>query len=145
MTDLLANQEIDFNMEYDSSRASTYIREGIYPDTIRTTVLETGTLANVSYVAIPYNASNPAAAMVLANFLLSPDYQTSITDPDVLGWKMAIEPTRLDEEQQAALAATPQGAATLAADVLSAAALPEMSADWVQAIETGWEENVLQR
>jgi putative spermidine/putrescine transport system substrate-binding protein len=145
MTDLLANQEIDFNMEYDSSRASTYIREGIYPDTIRTTVLDGGTLANVSYVAIPYNANNPAGALVLANFLLSPGYQMAITDPDVLGWKMAIDPTRLSEEDRTALAAMPRGSATLAADVLSGAALPEMSVDWVAAIEQGWEENVLQR
>ena len=145
MTDLLANQEIDFNMEYDSSRASTYIREGIYPDTIRTTVFDSGTLANVSYVAIPYNASNPAGAMVVANYLLSPLYQTTMTQPDVLGWRMAIEPDRLSEAEQAQLMQETQSEATLPAEVLSAAALPEMSADWVAAIEQGWEENVLQR
>lgn len=145
MTELLANQAIDFNMEYDSSRASTYIREGLYPDAIRTTVLESGTLANVSYIAIPYNASNPAGALVLANYLLSPEYQTAITDPEILGWKMVIDPTRLSEAEQAALAETTRGVATLSADALSSAALPEMNADWLPAIERGWEENVLQR
>ncbi len=145
MTDLLANQEIDFNMEYDSSRASTYIREGIYPDTIRTTVFDSGTLANVSYVAIPYNASNPAGAMVVANYLLSPLYQTTMTRPDVLGWRMAIEPDQLSEAEQAQLMQETQSEATLPPKLLSAAALPEMSADWVAAIEQGWEENVLQR
>lgn len=145
MANLLANQEIDFAMEYDSSRASTYIRQGIYPDTIRTLVFDTGTIANVSYVAIPYNAANPAGALVLANFLLSPEYQISITDPEVLGWKMAIDPTRLTAEEQAQLAAIEQGVATLPADVLSAAALPESSVAWVEAMETGWEENVLKQ
>ena len=143
MANLLANQEIDFAMEYDSSRASTYIRQGIYPDTIRTLVFDTGTIANVSYVAIPYNAENVAGALVLANFLLSPEYQISITDPEVLGWKMAIDPTRLTAEEQAQLAAIEQGVATLPADVLSAAALPESSVGWVDAMEAGWEENVL--
>lgn len=143
MANLLANQEIDFAMEYDSSRASTYIRQGIYPDTIRTLVFDTGTIANVSYVAIPYNAENVAGALVLANFLLSPEYQISITDPEVLGWKMAIDPSRLTAEEQAQLAAIEQGAATLPADVLSAAALPESSVEWVEAMQTGWEENVL--
>jgi putative spermidine/putrescine transport system substrate-binding protein len=145
MTDLLANQEIDFNMEYDSSRAATYIREGLYPDTIRTTVFDTGTLANVSYVAIPYNAANPAGALVLANHLLSPAYQTNMTQPDVLGWRMAIEPDRIGEAEQAALTRAEQGAATLPPEILSRAALPEMSADWVDAIEQGWEENVLRQ
>ena len=143
MANLLANQEIDFAMEYDSSRASTYIRQGIYPDTIRTLVFDTGTIANVSYVAIPYNAENVAGALVLANFLLSPEYQISITDPEVLGWKMAIDPTRLTAEEQTQLAAIEQGVATLPADVLSAAALPESSVAWVEAMQTGWEENVL--
>ncbi|MEZ4636649.1 MAG: ABC transporter substrate-binding protein [Caldilineaceae bacterium] len=143
MANLLANQEIDFAMEYDSSRASTYIRQGIYPDTIRTLVFDTGTIANVSYVAIPYNAANPAGALVLANFLLSPEYQIAITDPEVLGWKMAIDPTRLTADEQTQLAAIEQGIATLPADVLSAAALPESSVGWVDAMETGWEENVL--
>jgi len=145
MPDLLRNGEIDFAMEYDASRASNYIAQGRYPDTIRTYVLESGTLANVSYVAIPFNASNPAGAMALANFLLSPDYQIGMTDPDALGWMMAIDPTRLTDEQRAQLADTPRGVATLPAEELSSHALPEARASWVAPMEQGWEENVLQR
>ena len=146
MTDLLANGEIDFSMEYDANRASTYIKQGLYPATIRTYILETGTLANVSYVAIPYNATNPAAAMVLANFLLSPEYQIALTDPVAsLGWMMAIDPTRLSAEQQAQLAATPRGPATLPSATLSAGAAPEARASWVAPIEAGWTENVLEQ
>lgn len=145
MPDLLANQEIDFAMEYNSSRASNYIEEGLYPDTIRTYIFETGSLANVSYVAIPYNASNPAAAMVLTNYLVSPEYQIIMTNPAELGWKVAIDPTRLSDEEKAALDAVPNGVATLPADVLSAGALPEASASWVSVIEEGWIENVLQK
>lgn len=145
LPDLLRNSEVDFAMEYDASRASNYIAQGQYPDTIRTYIFDTGTLANVSYVAIPYNASNPAGAMVLANFLLSPSYQVSITDPAALGWMMAIDPARLSGEQQAQLAETPRGIATLPAAELSSQALPEARASWVAPIEAGWEENVLKR
>ena len=145
MADLLANQEIDFAMEYNSSRASNYIDEGLYPDTIRTYIFETGSLANVSYVAIPYNANNAAGAMVLANYLVSGDYQLELTDPTQLGWKMAIDPTRLSDDQQEALAAIPHGVATLPAEELSAGALPEANASWVSVIEEGWTENVLQK
>ena len=122
---------------------STYIAEGLYPDTIRTAVLESGTVANVSYVAIPYNAANPAGALVLANYLLSPEYQVPLTDPAVLGWKMAIDPTRLSAEAQAQLVGMERGIATLPAEVLSSHALPEARADWAAAIEAGWLENVL--
>lgn len=145
MADLLANGEVDFAMEYDASRASTYIAQGRYPETVRTYVFETGTLANVSYVAIPYNASNPAAALVLANHLLAPEYQIGLTDPNGLGWMMAIDPTRLDAEQQAVLAQLPRGVATLPTDVLSRHALPEARASWIAPIDAGWEEQVLKR
>ncbi len=146
MADLLANGETDFAMEYDANRASTYIAEGRYPETIRTLVLDEGTVANVSYIAIPYNAANPAGAMVLANFLLSPDYQISMTDPEEgLGWMVAIDPSRLSDEQQAALASAERGVATLPPEVLRASALPESRASWVAPMQTGWEENVLQQ
>ena len=143
MPDLLANGEIDFAMEYDASRASNFINQGRYPDTIRTYVFETGTMANVSYVAIPYNANNPAGALVLANYLLSPTYQILLTDPNELGWLVAIDPTRLSTDEQAQLAAVERGVATLPPAELNSHALPEARASWVAPIEKGWEENVL--
>ncbi len=146
MTDLLANGEIDFNMEYDANRASTYIKQGLYPDTIRTYVLDSGTLANVSYVAIPYNAANPAAAMLLANLLISPEYQIALTDADTsLGWMVAVDPTRLSQAQQSQLSSAPRGVATLPSEELSSHALPEARASWVKPIDDGWTENVLEK
>ncbi len=143
MPDLLANGETSFAMEYDASRASNFIQQGRYPESVRTYLLESGTMANVSYVAIPYNANNPAGAMVLANLLLSPDYQTVLTDPTELGWQVAIDPARLSTAQQATLAAVERGVATLPAAELSSHALPEARASWVAPIEQGWEEHVL--
>lgn len=145
MADLLANGEIDFAMEYDANRASNYIAQGRYPESIRTFVFDTGTVANVSYVAIPFNANNPAGALVLANFLLSPAYQVHITEPTPWGWMMAVDPARLPADQQARAAAIERGIATLPPATLAAAALPEMSADWVRAIDDGWVANVLER
>lgn len=143
MPDLLANGEIDFAMEYDASRASNFINQGRYPESIRTVVLETGTMANVSYVAIPYNANNPAGALVLANHLLSPGYQILLTDPNELGWLVAVDPTRLSDDEQAELAAIERGIATLPPAELNSHALPEARAGWIAPIEQGWEENVL--
>lgn len=143
LAEMLANQEVDFAMEYDASRASNFINQGRYPDSIRTFVFETGTVANTSYVAIPYNASNPAGAMVLANFLLSPDYQILITNPDELGWMVAIDPARLPADAQARLSEAPRGVATLPPEVLRSHALAESGAEWVAPMEEGWVENVL--
>lgn len=145
MTDLLANKEIAFNMQYDPGRAAIYASQGIYPETIRTFVFDTGTLANNNYVAIPFNAANPAGAMVVANYMVSPEFQLIMADPARWGWLMTIDPTRMSEEQQATLAGYERGPATLAPDVLAASALPEPNGAWVEAMEAGWTENVLQK
>ena len=145
MDDLLANQETAFNMGYGPANASTSIREGTYPETIRTFVFDTGTLSNNNFVAIPFNASNPAAAMVLANYILSPEFQLVMQDPEQWGWLSPTDPTKYDQEYQDTLASFELGPATLPADVLSAHALPEPSGDWVTAMEQGWIENVLEQ
>ncbi len=146
MADLLANGEIDFAMEYDANRAANYIAQGRYPPTIRTFVPQSGSVANISYVAIPYNAANPAGAMAVANFLLSPEYQLHMAQPSPWGWMMAIDPTRVPPELSAAAGQPAErGAATLAPEILAGAALPEMAADWVSAIDAGWVANVLEK
>lgn len=145
MVDLLANQEIAFNMDYDPARASTNIREGIYPETVRTFVFETGTLSNNNYVALPFNASNPAAAMVLADYLLSPEFQLVMQDPEQWGWLSPVDPTTYDDDFQVTISGYESGAATLSLEVLNANALPEPNGDWVTAMEQGWIENVLEQ
>ena len=145
MDDLLANQEVAFNMGYGPANASNNIREGTYPETIRTFVFETGTLSNNNFVAIPFNANNPAAAMVLANYILSPEFQLVMQDPAQWGWLSPTDPANYDQGYQDTLASFELGPATLAPDVLAAHVLPEPSGDWVTAMEEGWIENVLEQ
>lgn len=144
MDNLLANQEIAFNMGYGPNGAATNILQGIYPDTIRTFVFDTGTIGNNNFVAIPFNAQNPAGAMVIANYILSEELQLKMVDPEQWGWLSPISPSVYSEEFQEAVANFERHPATLAPDVLAAAKLPEPNGDWVTAIEAGWIENVLE-
>lgn len=145
MEGLLANQEIAFNMGYGPTHASRLIEDGTYPETIRTFVFDTGTMSNNNFVAIPFNASNPAAAMVLANYILSPDFQLIMADPNQWGWDIPTDPRRFPASAQATLASYELGPATLPPDVLASHALPEANGDWVTAIEEGWTKNVLEQ
>ncbi len=143
--DLLANQEVAFSMGYGPSNASLKIADGSYPETIRTFIFDTGTLANNSYVAIPYNSANPAGAMVVANYILSPEFQLALMDPDKWGWLSPVDVTKYDQAFQDTVKGFKQGVATLPTEVLNSNALPEPSGDWVTAMEKGWTENVLQK
>jgi putative spermidine/putrescine transport system substrate-binding protein len=145
LEDLFANSEVYFDMAYGPANASNLIKQGKYPETTRTFVFDTGTIANTHYVAIPYNSPSKAGAMALANFLLSPEAQLDKAHPDVWGDLPAIDPNLLPAEWQQQFSDLPRGVATLPMDELAAHRLPELQSPWLTAIEQGWEENVLQK
>jgi putative spermidine/putrescine transport system substrate-binding protein len=80
---LFANGEVDFAMSNNQNDLVTNTRSGIFPPTARGLVLHDGTIANTHYVGIPFNAPNPAGAMVVANFLLSHEAQDEKAKPEV--------------------------------------------------------------
>jgi len=143
--DLFANGEVYFDMAYNPAEASSWVEAGKFPETTRTFVFDSGTIANTHYVAIPYNSPNKAGAMVVANFLLSPEAQHSKADSANWGDFPAIEVSRLPEMWQEQFAALPRGVATLPDETLAANRLPELQATWRVAAERTCEAQVLQR
>ena len=143
--DLFANGEVSFDMAYNPAEASSLVESGRYPATTRTFIFDSGTIANTHYVAIPYNSDHKAAAMVLANFLLSPEAQLSKAQPANWGDLPVLDPALLPANLQAEFAAIPRGEATLSTEELAARRLPELQAPWLTAFEQGWEAEVLQK
>jgi putative spermidine/putrescine transport system substrate-binding protein len=142
---LFANGEVWMSMGYDPARASNLIEKGTYPKTVRTFVLDGGTLSNTHYLAIPFNAPNPAGAMATINYLLSPEAQIAKYDPIHWGEDMAIDPAKLSDEDYQKLEAIDRGSATLPADVLASHRLPEILSSYVSIIEKGWTEHVAKK
>lgn len=140
---LFADGEVDFSLSYNPAEASKNIHDGLFPDTVRTFVFEEGTIANTHFVAIPFNASDKEAAMVVANFLLSPEAQYKKADPDVWGDLPVIDVTRLDNAWREKFAQQPRGIATLPDDILQAHQLPEPPSEILIRLEKGWTEQVL--
>ncbi|MBL8045368.1 MAG: ABC transporter substrate-binding protein [Anaerolineales bacterium] len=145
MQDLFANGEVYFDMAYNPAEASSLIAQGKYPETARTFVFDEGTIANTHYVAIPYNSPHKAGAMVLANYLLSPEAQLSKADPSGWGDLPVLDPALLPADMQQKFAALPRGPATLPDAELAAHRAPELQAAWLTAFEQGWDANVLQK
>ena len=61
------------------------IARGALPESVRTFVLEGGTVGNTSFLAIPFNAKARDGAMVLANFLMSSEAQARKQNPEFWG------------------------------------------------------------
>lgn len=135
---LLADREVGIAMAFNPAEASSAISAGELPDTVRTFTLEGGTLANTHFVAIPYNAKAREGAMVVANFLMSPEAQVHKQDPRVWGDFTVLDIGTLPEQHKAAFAALPLGVATLSPAELGAG-LPEPHPSWSGWLEAEWE------
>ncbi len=140
---LFARGELLLNMSYHPMHAQSKILDGTYPESVRTFVLEEGSIFNLHFTAIPFNAPNKAAAMVVANFLMSPAAQLSKFDPQNWGDYPAIDLSTLSQEWRAKFDNVDLGAPTLKPEVLAKHAVPEIPAPYVEALENGWEDNVL--
>ncbi len=137
LAQLLADGEIDIGFAFNPGRASAAIADGELQDTVRTFVFDEGTLANSSYLSIPYNAANTAGALVLANLILDPEIQARAQDPDVLGFQTVLGMHLLDEEDRARFEALELGIATLAPDELGTGLL-EPHPSWTTRIAEDW-------
>jgi len=134
---LMADSEIDIAFAFNPGEASSSIQNGDLPDTVRSFVLEGGSLGNTHFVAIPFNANAKAGAMVLADFLLSPEAQARKQDPAVWGDPTVLAVERLPQAERARFAALPLGVATLGPEDLGPV-LPEPHPSWVAKLEAEW-------
>ena len=75
MHQLFVNRELNFTMSNNDSEVDNKILEGFFPNSARAYVLKNGTIQNSHYLGIPINASQKAAAMVVSNFMISPEAQ----------------------------------------------------------------------
>jgi putative thiamine transport system substrate-binding protein len=134
---LLDDGEVDFSLAFNPAEASAAITAGRLPETVRTFVLEGGTIGNTHFVAIPFNAAHPAGAMVVADFLMSPEAQAHKQDPRVWGDGTVLDLAALMPEDRARFDALPLGVATLPPEELTPVR-PEPHPSWMVEIEAEW-------
>ncbi|WP_203334589.1 ABC transporter substrate-binding protein [Planococcus beigongshangi] len=139
---LYASGEVSMTMSYDPALAASEVLKGRFPASTRTFVLDVGTLSNTHFLAIPFNSTDKAGAMVAINELMSPEAQTAKLSPENWGDLSALTFEKLSADQQQAMNDVDLGEATLPLEELENHRLPELSSDYIEIIEKGWMENV---
>ena len=100
---LMADGEIDLALSFNPAEASSAIARGELPASVRSFVFDKGTIGNASFLAIPYNAAHKEGALLLCDFLLSPEAQAKKQDPAGYGGFTVLAMGKLDAAERAAV------------------------------------------
>ena len=136
---MLNDGVLDIALSFYPSQASGLIQEGRLPESARTFVFDRGMIGNTHFVAIPYNAAHKAGAMVVANFLMSPEAQAHKAKPDVWGDQTVLDVDELGPDQRRLFADIDRGKATLSPSELGPTLL-EPHPTWMTRIEQAWQK-----
>ncbi|MCX2740320.1 ABC transporter substrate-binding protein [Pontibacter anaerobius] len=82
---LYANGEVNFTFSNNDSEVDNKILQGVFPENSRAYVPEPGTIQNTHYLGILKNTGNLPGALVVINFLQSPEAQYRKASPKVWG------------------------------------------------------------
>jgi putative spermidine/putrescine transport system substrate-binding protein len=140
---LFADGQVDFTMTYGPATLTGLVQDGTFPETTRVLSLEEGTVGNASFLALPATSGQPEAAMVVANLALSPEQQALKADPAVWGQFTVLDQSRLSDAQRRSFEQLPRSPVVPPYEELSRNANPELSPEWVPALDEGWRRQVL--
>jgi len=95
VSQMFASGELDFGFSFSNADIDIKIAEGVYPASSRSFVLKAGSIQNANYIGIPYNAGKKAAALVVCNFLISPEAQAKKADLAFSGSRSVLNYNKL--------------------------------------------------
>jgi putative spermidine/putrescine transport system substrate-binding protein len=98
MHQMFANGELHFSMSNNDCEVDNKVTQGLFPETARAYVWELGTIQNSHYLGIAKHSANKAAAMVVANFMISPEAQYRKMDPVIWGDGTVLDLDKLSAE-----------------------------------------------
>ena len=136
---LMSDGELSLAFSFYPTDAAVAVMEYELPQSVRSYVLEGGTLGNVHFVAIPYNSPHKAGAMALANFLLSPEAQAQKQSLSMWGDRSVLAIQQLEPSDQALFEQDDRHPSALPVDALSNT-LAEPHPSWMNALQDAWLE-----
>ncbi|QNF35264.1 ABC transporter substrate-binding protein [Adhaeribacter swui] len=95
---LYANGEVNFTFSNNDAEVDNKILQGVFPPESRAYVPEPGTIQNTHYLGIMKQAGNLPGALVVINFLQSPEAQYQKASPEVWGDGTILNVSKLPGE-----------------------------------------------
>lgn len=142
---LFANGEVWFTMSNNDCEVDNKIRQGVFPPTARAYVPAFGTIQNSHYLGIPRHSGQAAGAMVVVNFMLSPEAQYRKQDPAVWGDGTVLDVPRLEGEWPAKFAALPIRQYGPSREEMQARALPEPAPEYMIRLAADFRREIIEQ
>ncbi len=108
ISQMFSNGELDFTSSFNDADIDNKVAEGVFPTTAKAFILQAGAIHNTHYVGITANSANKEAAMVVCNFLISPEAQVKKNDITLWGSRTVLAYDKLPKEWQAKFDSLPR-------------------------------------
>ncbi len=145
MHQMFASGELWFTMSNNDNEVDNKILQGIFPETARAYVPEFGTIQNSHYLGIPELSDNKAGAMVVANFMISPEAQLKKQDPVVWGDGTILNLTALPDSIRTAFEQLPNRRYAPPRSAIQEYALMELAPEYMIRLAEDFRTEIINR
>ncbi|MGL6065175.1 MAG: ABC transporter substrate-binding protein [Fusobacteriaceae bacterium] len=139
---MFSSGELDIAMGYTINKVNSKIDAGLFSSLSKSFLLDKGTLFNNHYLTIPKNAPNKEGALIVIDYLLSPEAQLLKQDPKNWGDFTVINLETLAPELKNKFEKFLNNNNLPTSLELSEKRIEELSPDKLKVIQEGWLENV---
>lgn len=145
MHQMFANGELDFTFSNNDNEVDNKILQGIFPNTARAYVFDSGTIQNAHFIGIPARSANKAGAMLVANFLISPEAQLHKLSPAVWGDGTVLSISKLPAEWQERFRDVPGRRYAPSRETIQAKALREPAPEYMIRLYEDFRKKVIEQ
>lgn len=144
MHQMFASGEIAFTMSMNDSEVDNKVLQGLFPPSSRAYVPDFGSIRNSHYMGISKIAANKAGAMLVIDFLSSPEAQLHKQDPSVWGDGTVLNVEKLPAEMKAAFENLPTRKLAPKREEMLPRALPEPDPEYMIRISKDFRKYVIE-
>lgn len=138
LDNMYSDGEVLMTVSYNPNHVAGKISTGEFTSSSEAFVFDNGTIGNTHFLAIPNNAPNTAAALVLIDAVLSPAMQASKYDPNNWGDLPVLDNDKMNDEEKEIFNSVPIGQGVPPQAELLSKRMPEMPVKLVPIIEELW-------
>ena len=141
---LFANGEVAFTFSNNDAEVDNKVNQKVFPATARAYVPAPGTIQNSHYLGLVRHAQHPEAAMLVVNFLISPEAQLKKMDPDVWGDHTVLNLPALSATQRQAFEQLPSRRYAPRREAIQGLALPEPDPEYMTRLSKDFRTYVIE-